>query len=420
MIEYIFIVLYFVSITNCSIQKQTNERYHKYNDMIQWGKAHKLTYSKIALNFSLNSEKYIAIDNIEKDELIMTIPSDIFITFNKTFKICSKKDKKLWNKLNASKTDVFLGKEIKQQSFISYIQEKAYRHKNGKFYQYYKPYLEFINDNLDNFPVFYSDEELELIQKTHIGRIAIKAKESIQEEHDYLTSTLSADSIIDTYMLFRVLTETQTQKGINETLVIPFLPLFTKHPKIYNLYEEIDKTTGSLLIRAKISIHQGDVLTMKSHLGDNTANLLYYGVTYENIKKTYYPMLILTEELREEIKYSKTIASKVVDIAKDNFISECIQDYKNITKEIYNDDSIFKGLNLLYRNLGSYLDKYNSLRPSDFYKVYLLNQNRINVERVIDEEKALILKRMKEVKKEISKNEAVKQKEKLQMTNNDL
>ena len=180
-------------------------------------------------------------------------------------------------------------------------------------------------------------------------------KESIQEEYDFITSTLSGDSIIDTYMLFRVLTETQTQKGINETLVIPFLPLFTRHPRIYNVYEEIDKTSGSLLIRAKNSIHQGDVLTMQSHLGDNTANLLYYGVTYENIKKTYYPMLLLSEEIRNEIKYSKKLASKVIDIAKDNYLSECIQDYRNITKELYNDDSIVKGLHLLNRNLESYL-----------------------------------------------------------------
>ena len=309
-----------------------------------------------------------------------------------------------------------MGPEIKQQSFIAFIQEKAYNHKNGKFYQYYKPYLEFINDNLDNFPVFYSEEELKLIQKTHLGRIAIKAKESIQEEYDFLTSTLSGDSLIDTYMLFRVLTETQTQKGINETLVIPFLPLFTRHPKIYNVYEEIDKTSGSLLIRAKNNINQGDVLTMQSHLGDNTANLLYYGVTYENIKKTYYPMLLLSEEIREEIKYSKKLASKVIDIAKDNYLSECIQDYRNITKDVYNDDSTVKGLDLLYRNLESYLDKYKSLKSSDLYKVFLLNQNRINVERVILEEKALITKRMKEVKNEISKKGLENQK----IANNDL
>ena len=416
MIKFIFLYLYYASMINCSITKNTNERYHKYNAMIHWGKENNLTYSKIALNFSLNSEKYIAIDNIEKDELIMSIPKELFITFNKTYKLSSKKDKKLWKKLNASKSEVFMGPEIKQQSFIAFIQEKAYNHKNGKFYQYYKPYLEFINDNLDNFPVFYSEEELKLIQKTHLGRIAIKAKESIQEEYDFLTSTLSGDSIIDTYMLFRVLTETQTQKGINETLVIPFLPLFTRHPKIYNVYEEIDKTSGSLLIRAKNNINQGDVLTMQSHLGDNTANLLYYGVTYENIKKTYYPMLLLSEEIREEIKYSKKLASKVIDIAKDNYLSECIQDYRNITKDVYNDDSTVKGLDLLYRNLESYLDKYKSLKSSDLYKVFLLNQNRINVERVILEEKALITKRMKEVKNEISKKGLENQK----IANNDL
>ena len=416
MIKFIFLYLYYASMINCSITKNTNERYHKYNAMIHWGKENNLTYSKIALNFSLNSEKYIAIDNIEKDELIMSIPKELFITFNKTYKLSSKKDKKLWKKLNASKSEVFMGPEIKQQSFIAFIQEKAYNHKNGKFYQYYKPYLEFINDNLDNFPVFYSEEELKLIQKTHLGRIAIKAKESIQEEYDFLTSTLSGDSLIDTYMLFRVLTETQTQKGINETLVIPFLPLFTRHPKIYNVYEEIDKTSGSLLIRAKNNINQGDVLTMQSHLGDNTANLLYYGVTYENIKKTYYPMLLLSEEIREEIKYSKKLASKVIDIAKDNYLSECIQDYRNITKDVYNDDSTVKGLDLLYRNLESYLDKYKSLKSSDLYKVFLLNQNRINVERVILEEKALITKRMKEVKNEISKKGLENQK----IANNDL
>ena len=416
MIKFVFLSLYYASMLNCSITKKTNERYHKYNDMIHWGKAHNLTSSKIALNFSLNSEKYLAIDNIEKDELIMSIPKELFITFNKTYKLSSKKDKKLWKALNASKSEVFMGPEIKQQSFIAFIQEKAYRHKNGKFYQYYKPYLEFINDNLDNFPVFYSDEELQLIQKTHLGRIAIKAKESIQEEYDFITSTLSGDSIIDTYMLFRVLTETQTQKGINETLVIPFLPLFTRHPRIYNVYEEIDKTSGSLLIRAKNSIHQGDVLTMQSHLGDNTANLLYYGVTYENIKKTYYPMLLLSEEIRNEIKYSKKLASKVIDIAKDNYLSECIQDHKNITKELYNDDSIVKGLHLLNRNLESYLDKYKTFKSSDLYKVFLLNQNRKNVERVVLEEKALIAKRIKEVKNEIRKKELENQKS----LNNDL
>ena len=135
MIKFVFLSLYYASMLNCSITKNTNERYHKYNDMIHWGKAHNLTSSKIALNFSLNSEKYLAIDNIEKDELIMSIPKELFITFNKTYKLSSKKDKKLWKALNASKSEVFMGPEIKQQSFIAFIQEKAYRHKNGKFYQ---------------------------------------------------------------------------------------------------------------------------------------------------------------------------------------------------------------------------------------------------------------------------------------------
>ena len=155
---------------------------------------------------------------------------------------------------------------------------------------------------------------------------------------------------------------------------------------------------------------------MQSHLGDNTANLLYYGVTYENIKKTYYPMLLLSEEIRNEIKYSKKLASKVIDIAKDNYLSECIQDYRNITKELYNDDSIVKGLHLLNRNLESYLDKYKTFKSSDLYKVFLLDQNRKNVERVVLEEKALIAKRIKEVKNEIRKKELENQKS----LNNDL
>ena len=172
--------------------------------------------------------------------------------------------------------------------------------------------------------------------------------------------------------------------------------LFKKHPKYHNTYEEFDNE-NNLMIKASRNITVGELITIQSKLIDNSANLLYYGVTFDNVEKNHFPILMINEETAQQIGYKGELLHKSCNIAKPNFASKYIDEYKNLTREVFNDDSDIKAYEVILMNLEWYLTQYDDIHPQDYYKRILTNENRINIERVVEGERKTLIRRIKEI-----------------------
>ena len=72
-----------------------------------------------------------------------------------------------------------------------------------------------------------------------------------------------------------------------------------------------------------------------------------------------------------------------------------------------NDDTGYK---LMYKNLKFYLEDYEGIKEKDYYDKILLNENRINIKRIIDLEKLLINNRLRLLEEIIEDREKEKSK----------
>lgn len=381
-----------------------NERYSNWVSFVNWGKNQGMKINKIMLNFTTNKEVFIANEEINMSEIIMIIPKDMLISFNQTLNLTTSKMQKKWKNLNESieADKIFAKPRLKQQAFIAIIESIAYQKKKGRFYKKYKPYLSLIRETYDHYPIFYGDDEINFIINTHLGKLIYKAKISMNDEYDYIIQKMNIKIDQDTYFIFRVLGEAQT-KIIKDTAYIIPLPNFLqirngKHNTIDN-YE--DESQG-IVYRARKGLKEGEVIEIETKLQDNTMLLMYYGVTFESGLKQYFPISIIHRDLKEKIEIKQKM-NKTVDIANNNYFNSTIEIYRNISKEIGKSDFDLDGYRLMLDNLNTYKSYYDKIKDSDYYKVIISAMKRLDIKRVVDSEKALLIKRIKEVSALINK-----------------
>lgn len=381
-----------------------NERYSNWVSFLNWGKKKGLKLNKINLNFTSNQDLFLVNEDIEMDETIMIIPKDMFISFDKTFNLTTPKMQQKWKDFNqsAEADKVFSKTRLKEQSFIAIIESIAYQKKKGKFYQKYKPYLSLIKETYDNYPIFYSDDEVNFIIHSHFGKLLFKAKSSMNDEYNYITSHMNIHIDQDTYFTFRVLGEAQTKIIKDKAYIIPLFGFLQISFGKYNTIDEFKDEADGLVLKARRPLSKGEVVEIETRLKDNTMLLMYYGTTFELGTKTFFPISIIHKELKWNMNY-KAKFNKTVDIANDNYLNSTIAIYKSILKEIGKSDSDLNGYRLMLENLNTYKAFYDEIKESDYYKVIISSVKRTDIKRVIDSEKVVLEKRIKEVNTLIAK-----------------
>ena len=83
---------------------------------------------------------------------------------------------------------------------MAIIIEDSMNKKKGSLYQKYKPYFDMYEYiNMDNFPVFYDDEEIHYLTPSSFGSELNEAKQSLKEEYYIINNDLQiTTSIQDT------------------------------------------------------------------------------------------------------------------------------------------------------------------------------------------------------------------------------
>lgn len=406
---YYFFKFWVFLFVFCYCDKDKKKILKPFNDiLLNYAKKRNIEFSnKIKINFtSINYKSFYSIEDISINETILKVPLKSILTAeliknnSPEFLLNIYSDMK--NKSSPS-NKIFRTKTVREQVFISLNLEYAITHKKkSKIYKLFKPYFQTFENNLDYFPLLYGEGELNILNYTDFGSKVIQGKITMNEEFKYINKNYSYESIIfDDYIKYRVLTVSKSYNLNGNSSLVPFADFFPLefNKELYNVIWEFDNKTNFFIIKATRDIKKGEILKMKIFTSPNSRYLLFYGITFDN--NSYiepYNIKYLHHKLKNEMQYNNTFLNPNLDsfdLSKESFIGDTMEEYRNMGIFFNMPNTDDTGYILMLKNLKYYLEDYNKVSDSDYYKKIILDTNRINIKRIVDLEKLLLQNRIR-------------------------
>ena len=387
---------------------------YDYNSILSWAKSENITISpKLTLNYiSNNNKSFFSNEDILINETIFAVPLSSILTPNKLLNLTSKKVKHILKKINldySNASAVFRTQIIKDQSLMALAQ--LYLSKKSPLHKHYSTYYDTFEDSIDNFPISVSEEEISVFDATFFGAKVIAAKEALKYETQFLMSNLSLKNLnTDDYIKFRVLSVSKSYNIENRSSIVPLADFFPLEPlNTSNVKWNYSTTDKIFKIYATKNIPKGEILLMEAPKLPNSQLLMFYGKTFENnFLLDKFPVNTIHPRWRASENVNITLLLNDFDLADESFIGRSIQDYRNIGVYYGMEHSDDTGYKMMLKNLEYFYDEYY-IDDSLWYKSFLINENRINTNRVVDLERSLIISRINLISEII--NDRAKEKE---------
>ena len=394
----IIILAILLSIANVNT-KSTKD----YDLLLEWGLNHSVFISdKIGINYTSENVKnfYVKAD-IDKNETIMIIPPELVLNIKSALNLYGPKTKKLYDKYKKEKFEYvndFLKYRI-QQSFLAYLLLTGEKHTNNKFHKYFQYFTNTFESNLDNFPVFYNNEQFNLLTMSQFGNEVYQAKMIYEEEYSILDQKVLTKGLdYDEYLKYRTLT---LSKGTNITglcSLIPFVDILDIHPTKYNLKLSFNMSDYGVRVYSTKKIKMKRRLRLKVDAGQNSGSLIYYGKTFkelENSINSFQVPYISSQYLTEKNMDQSLAINEKLDLAHEKFYEEAMKTYMDFSKKIKQDGSPLSALYIFKDNLMAMRKKYDEVSTSQIHKAFFTMRDIENVKRVINLEKRFYDEKMK-------------------------
>ncbi len=281
---------------------------------------------------------------------------------------------------------------------------------NSLFNNYFKT----LPHNFSTFPINYNQEEKELLKESFLFKRLIKFEKDVNKTFKSLIKTglnLNYSEFLPIYLLIqsRSFGLDTAEKTIDA--LVPFADMFNTslNPKPCFWYFDDE---NNFIAQSTRAISKGEEINIRYNEGYNTDYLLYYGFTIDNnqnghiydfeIKlKTNYSDIYLSEENKSiyftDLNFIPSL--KYLNIRKfrkfyENFdeLDEKLNYYSNsqfISCQI-NDVEMFK---LIKREISQSLKKYPT-DIFDFHENFSNSTNIVNIKRILDEEKKVLVKNL--------------------------
>ena len=390
-----------------------------YDDLLEWGLNNSLIISdKLGMRYiNQNNKTYYAKDEIPEHTIIMDIPFEIMLNIDNALDLLNSK--KL-NKLNAeykkAQFDVSVGflPASQDQSFLSYliylVNHRQKHYKQSNFYQYFKYLLDTFETNLDNFPIFYNNNQLKLIKGSLAFMEILLMKELFNEEVQKLEYTYKQKNInIDEYLRFRTLTITKSLNISNVTSIVPFIDMFATDPIDYNVNFRLNDSNNHLVVFTTKKVRRGDILYLRSGYFSNIKRFLLYGETLEKMKdyiESFHIPMISRETLEDiDEKEREKFIDATIDLNKKKFYKKALKTYKKLSLLKKEDGSDLSAYKLFLKNLEMMREGYDHVTTSDIYKEFVNLKDINNIKRIIYLEKNFLDQKLKVLRDFISKLE---------------
>ena len=201
----------------------------KISSILLWAKANNI-YIQENLILNKNNESshnfyyFSSNSSISNNTLLMKVPYNMMISKETLSKYLNKnKNKKisnLWEKILSLNNENLPDFYSKQLLYMTILLEYFTNIKKGPFYNKYEQYFEMYEYiDMDNFPVFFDEDEIYFLSPSGFGAELIKATESLKEEYLTTKNELKIESSMpDTFLKYRVLSLSNSMRFNNTNL----------------------------------------------------------------------------------------------------------------------------------------------------------------------------------------------------------
>ena len=371
-------------INNHKIKKKNSNHTKKIKikeetpSILEWARINNIYINEnLTLNKNTDSDSshnffyFTANTSIENNIVLLKVPYDIMISQNSLNNHFKEKNNKkwenLWNEINNNKNEFIAHYITKQILYISIIIENAINKKQGSIYKKYKPYFDMYDYiNMDNFPIFYEDDEINFLSPSGFGDELTKAIESLKEESYIINNDLKiTTSIPDSFLKYRVLSmansinfnNTNLNYDYNETVVVPFIDCFKKvisfrYAKAKYSIEKDKNNKYYLEIKTIRNIKKDEEINLKWLSLSNQDSLLYYGFIEKGneISPKFY-VNVFNDFFRKDLG---------IDPDK-NYDNIAKRDLYELNSEFLQKDVVYS-----YRNISLLLDKYKNKKEGRY------------------------------------------------------
>ena len=318
-------------------------------------------FPKLEIHFYTDDYRgVLAKSNILKDEIIMTIPKDCLISLETA--LATSYGKKIgefmYNELNSPKHCLLT-------SFL------LYEEKNPK----YKYYFDLLPKDYSNFPIFYTNKELECLKGSPFLPQILEKKEDMKADYNKLCEYLP-DYKQFPYLKFceaRVLISSRIFGiAINENktdVLAPFADLLNhKRPRQTQWY--YDDNLESFVIQATENIKEGSEIFDSYGKKTNARFLLNYGFCLDDNDTSEYLLTVIFDETYPMFELKKNFFQNEYEFVRsfnlnNNFYESQIIELLSFLRFI-----LFEGdINDLYNAINTGESIYNEETPLTFYYI---------------------------------------------------
>ena len=365
-----------------------------YDLLLEWGTNHSVFISdKIGINYTSEDHKNFYVkEEIDKNETIMIIPKELILNLKAGLNLYGPKTKKLYDKYKKEKFE-YVNEYLsyrKQQSFLAYLMLQGNKH-NNKFHKYFQYFMNTFESNLDNYPIFYNNEQFSLLTMSQFGNEIFQTKTLFEEEYSILDQkVLSKGLDYDEYFKYRTYVLSKGRNITGLCSLVPFVDILDIHPTKYNLKLEFNLSDYGVKVISTKKIKMKRRLRLKVDSMQNSNSLIFYGKTFKEMEKTvntFSVPYISSQYLTEKNLDQSFAINEKIELVHEKFYEEAMKTYMDFSKKINEDGSPLSALNIFKDNLNAMRKKYDDVTTSQIHKAFFTNRDIENVKRILNTEK---------------------------------
>ena len=365
-----------------------------YDLLLEWGTNHSVFISdKIGINYTSEDHKNFYVkEEIDKNETIMIIPKELILNLKAGLNLYGPKTKKLYDKYKKEKFE-YVNEYLsyrKQQSFLAYLMLQGNKH-NNKFHKYFQYFMNTFESNLDNYPIFYNNEQFSLLTMSQFGNEIFQTKTLFEEEYSILDQkVLSKGLDYDEYFKYRTYVLSKGRNITGLCSLVPFVDILDIHPTKYNLKLDFNLSDYGVKVISTKKIKMKRRLRLKVDSMQNSNSLIFYGKTFKEMEKTvntFSVPYISSQYLTEKNLDQSFAINEKIELVHEKFYEEAMKTYMDFSKKINEDGSPLSALNIFKDNLNAMRKKYDDVTTSQIHKAFFTNRDIENVKRILNTEK---------------------------------
>jgi len=399
-------------------------------NLLKWAKNNKIYINEEYLKLNKydsnhNLPFFSSIKDIPINTTLIEIPIEKLISVQSLIDL-SKNDpnfnetKNLWNEIIKINNEYINFNSTKELFCIALIFEKAKRNKKNIIFKNYRRLFNIYKyTNLDNFPLFWSQEEVNFLLNSYFYTEIKMASESIENELNIAHNDLKIDEIdSEEFIKQRVILLTNSFMNNNLTYIIPFVDYLKKEMFLQEADLNSTFINNTFKIFAIKDIKKNKELSILIRRIPNSACLLYYGFTQEdNFFLNKFMVEVVNLKFRNKIGFNQIKPEIKLNITQYNLAR---QDFINIGNKVYAQIKVhfeqynkkFGEFYMMRDNLLYYKEVYETFTDGKFNEIFYGREKIKNIKRVINLEKNIINLRIDYLNNLIENNNSEKNKQK--------